>query len=88
LHRLLGVVGRRELHNHGVCDADGRLRLIFLTPDWNDFVELAFSEIRLYGAGNFQVARRLRAMVEGLVADLPEARQSALQRELARSGRS
>ena len=52
------------------------------TPSWEDFVSLTFSEIRLYGAGNFQVARRLRAMLDDLVEILPIARQPALQREL------
>ena len=82
LHRLLRAVGRRHLHDDEVCDADGRTRLIFRTPDWRDFVQLAFSEIRLYGAENFQVARRLRAMIENLIQGLPEARRPALQQEL------
>jgi uncharacterized membrane protein len=82
LHRLLRAVGRRHLHDDEVCDGDGRTRLIFQTPDWSDFVHLAFSEIRLYGAENFQVARRLRAMIENLVQGLPEARRPALCQEL------
>ena len=45
-------------------------------------MQLTFSEIRLYGAENFQVARRLRAMIENLTASLPVARQPALGREL------
>lgn len=83
LHRLLRAAGRRHLHDDEVCDSDGRTRLIFRTPNWSDFVQLAFSEIRLYGAENFQVARRLRAMIENLVQGLPEARRPALRRELA-----
>ena len=57
------------------------LRLILPTPNWDDFVDLAFSEIRLYGASNFQVARRLYAIVEGLLNDLPETRHAALRRQ-------
>jgi uncharacterized membrane protein len=82
LHRLLRMVGKRHLHDDALFDADERLRLIFPTPNWEDFVQLTFSEIRLYGAENFQVARRLRAMIENLTASLPEARQPALRREL------
>ena len=82
LHRLLRAVGKRHLHDDEVCAADGRPRLIFRTPNWIDFVQLAFSEIRLYGAENFQIARRLRAMIENLVQGLPEARRQALRREL------
>jgi uncharacterized membrane protein len=82
LHRLLSLVGRRQLHDDAVHDANGALRLIFQTPAWDDFVQLATSEIRLYGAGNFQVSRRLRAMIENLLESLPENRRPALRREL------
>ena len=70
LHRLLRLVGRRHLHNEALFDADRKLRLIFPTPNWADFVQLTFREIRLYGAENFQVARRLHAMIENLIATL------------------
>ena len=58
------------------------MRLIFQTPGWDDFVQLSISEIRLYGAGNFQVARRLRAMIENLMRTLPEHRHPALKQQL------
>jgi uncharacterized membrane protein len=82
LHRLLRVVGRRHLHDDVLFDAGGALRLIFPTPDWQDFVQLAVSEIRTYGAGNFQISRRLRAMIENLLSSLPESRHQALHDEL------
>ena len=82
LHRLLRLVGRRHLHNEALFDADGQLRLIFPTPNWDDFVQLTFREIRFYGAENFQVSRRLHAMIENLIGTLPEARHAALRREL------
>ena len=82
LHRLLRLVGARHLHDDLVHDAEGVPRLIFRTPNWEDFVTLTFSEIRLYGAGNFQVARRLRAMINNLQETLPTSRQPALRGEL------
>jgi len=82
LQRLLRIVGGRHLHDEQVLDGTGRLRVIFPTPNWDDFVQLAFREIRLYGAENFQVARRLRAMVDNLVKILPESRRPALRVEL------
>jgi uncharacterized membrane protein len=82
LHRLLRAAGKRHLHDDTVFDRTGRLRVIFRTPDWDDFVQLAYSEIRLYGAENFQVARRLRAMTENLIQTLPDHRHAALRREL------
>ena len=63
-------------------DDTGRLRVIFPTPNWDDFVQLACREIRLYGAGNFQIARRMRAMIDNLMKTLPENRQRALRQEL------
>jgi uncharacterized membrane protein len=82
IHRLLRELGRRELRGETIADEAGRLRVIFRTPNWEDFVRLACNEIRLCGAGNVQVARRMRAMLEGLAASLPERRQVALRKEL------
>jgi uncharacterized membrane protein len=74
----------RHLHNDWLRDDDAQRRVLFRTPNWDDFVQLSFSEIRQCGAGNFQIARRLRAMIESLAASLPESRVPALreQREL------
>ena len=44
---------------------------------------LAVSEIRQYGEGSIQVDRRLKAMLEHLLASLPESRWPPLQQELA-----
>jgi uncharacterized membrane protein len=82
LHRLLRQVGLRHLHDDILYDLRGTPRLLFPTPNWEDFVKLAISEIRLYGAANFQVARRLRAMIQNLVDSLPEHRRPALALEL------
>jgi uncharacterized membrane protein len=83
LHRLLRMVGRRHLHDDQIADAAGQLRVVSPTPNWEDFVELSCSEIRLYGTENFQVARRLRAMILDLLEALPEWRRPALRRELS-----
>jgi uncharacterized membrane protein len=82
LHRLLRAVGRRHLHDDVVRDAAGNARLVFRTPDWADFVQLACREIRLYGVENYQVSRRMRAMLENLMQILPETRRAALRKEL------
>jgi uncharacterized membrane protein len=82
LHRLLRNVGKRHLHDEQIMDDAGYLRVIFPTPNWDDFVQLACREIRLYGAENFQIARRLRAMLGNLTKTLPESRRPALRLEL------
>jgi len=82
LHRLLRSAGRRNLRTDQILDRAGKLRVIFRTPNWEDFVHLAFSEIRFYGAENMQIARRLRAMIVNLTDTLPAQRHSALRKEL------
>jgi uncharacterized membrane protein len=79
LHRMLRSVGRRNLRTDEILDASEQLRVIFRTPNWDDFVHLAFSEIRAYGANNLQIVRRLRAMIENLKETLPSHRQDELQ---------
>lgn len=82
LHRLLRKAGRQNLRTDEISDKSGQLLVIFRTPNWEDFVHLAFTEIRQCGAQNMQIARRLRAMIENLIETLPKHRHPALQREL------
>lgn len=88
IHHLLRVVSGRFLDTGNVRDAAGRLRLVYRTPDWEDFVRLAVTEIRHYGSGSIQVMRRLRAMLENLIKTLPEVRGARLRQELALLHRS
>ena len=81
-HWLLRQVGARRLANGRVRDESGQLRLFFRTPDWEDFVGMAVSETRLYGAGSLQVARRLRSMLQDLIETLPEHRHPPLLEQL------
>ncbi len=82
LHRLLRKVGRRHTQDEHIKDSAGAVRVIWRTPNWEDFVHLAIAEIRLCGAGSPQIARRLRAMIENLIQTLPEPRHDALRLEL------
>jgi uncharacterized membrane protein len=83
LHRLLRSVGRRRLRTGEILDGSKRLRVIFRTPNWEDFVHLACTEIRAFGATSMQVVRRLRAMIENLIQTLPEHRHPALRQQLS-----
>jgi uncharacterized membrane protein len=65
-----------------MLDGLGRVRLSYPTPRWEDFVALGVSEIRNYGAGSIQVARRLRALLGHLAEALPESRTPPLREEL------
>jgi uncharacterized membrane protein len=82
LHHLLRNVGGRHLDDDRVRDASGRVRLVYRTPAWEDFVQLAVTEIRHFGGPSIQVNRRLRAMLENLIQTLPEQRVPLLKAEL------
>ncbi len=83
LHRLLRMVGTRHLRTDEILDKSGQLRVIFRTPNWEDFVHLAFSEIRCCGSDNLQIVRRLRAMIDNLIQTLPAQCHPQLQQELS-----
>ncbi|MGE0085670.1 MAG: DUF2254 domain-containing protein [Desulfococcaceae bacterium] len=71
LQRLLRKVGMRHLAGENIRDDSGELRLIFRTPNWEDFVHLTCTEIRHCGAGSVQIMRRMRSMLENLMQTLP-----------------
>jgi uncharacterized membrane protein len=83
LHRMLRAVGKRRLHTEEISDKTGTLRLIFQTPNWDDFVHLSFSEIRSCGSHNLQIVRRLRAMIGNLLQTLPLHRHAALNEQMS-----
>ena len=57
---------------------------MFPVPLWEDFLVLAFDEIRYCGANSIQVMRRMRALLQDLMAHVPPERRAALQRYLTR----
>src|SRR6516162_2827549 len=76
---LLIRLGHRRLEIGSFCDAARNLRLLIGFPTWDDFLSLAFDEIRFYGATSIQVMRRMKALVNGLISILPEERQPVLR---------
>jgi uncharacterized membrane protein len=48
-------------------------------PTWEDFLRLAFDEIRACGATSMQVMRRMRALIGDLIAALPQERHAAVE---------
>ena len=84
IHRLLRFVGKQRLHGGPVLDGLGKPRVVYRQPTWEDFVLLSCTEIRACGANNVQVARRLRALLENVMATLPSYRHPELLAERAR----
>jgi uncharacterized membrane protein len=82
IHRLLRHVGMRHVSREEVCDDAGTLRLVFRTPNWEDFVHLACTEIRHCGVGSVQIMRRMRSMLDNLMHTLPPHRHAELRKQL------
>jgi uncharacterized membrane protein len=81
---LLVRLGRADLDAGRVEDGRGSLRLVLPTPKWEDFLVLAFDEIRYCGATSIQVMRRMRALLRDLREHVPPGRRPALDRYLER----
>ena len=82
IHRLLRLVGLRDLRGETIRDRAGAVRVLHRTPNWEDFVHLACTEIRHCGAGSIQVVRRMHSMLENLILTLPPHRHAELRQQL------
>lgn len=84
LDDLLRRLGTRRLDVGSVSDASGTLRLLYPTPTWEDFLALAFDEIRYFGATSVQVTRRLGALLNDLQTLVPPSRRDAVAQHASR----
>jgi uncharacterized membrane protein len=82
LHDCLRHLATRRLPSGGHFDAEGQLRLVVRTLGWDGYVRLVFDELRIVGADQPQVTRRLCAALENLKTVAPLNRQRALDRQL------
>lgn len=82
LHDCLRLLAPRPFPSGRRYDEEGELRLVTRTLGWDGYVRLAFDELRLVGAAQPQVARRLKAALEDLKTVTPLERQPALDRQL------
>ncbi len=86
LHRIEDVLryaAGKHLSTGVVTDAAGTVRVLVPTPTWDDLVSLGLDEIRDFGAGQYQIARRLRALLLDLIDEVPAPRRPALEVQLA-----
>jgi uncharacterized membrane protein len=80
---LLRRLGSCHLQIGRIKDEHDILRLTFPTPTWEDYLSLAFDEIRIYGATSLQVMRRLRTALYDLASEIPLERQAAVRHYIA-----
>jgi uncharacterized membrane protein len=82
IHDALRMLVWRPFPTGHHTDANGALRLVVPIREWADFVRLAFEEIRLAGAAQPQIARRMRAALQDLRAVAAPDRRPPLDEQL------
>lgn len=82
IHDCLRELVRRPFPDGLHHDDEGELRLIERVVTWDDYVHLAFVELRLAGAGSPQVARRLESALRDLRSIAPDDREAVLVEQL------
>jgi uncharacterized membrane protein len=80
--RMIGTVDVSESRFAG--GTAGRRGVVIPVRSWEDYLALATTEIREYGASSIQVMRRMRSMLEELLEEVPEGRRAPVREELAR----
>jgi uncharacterized membrane protein len=82
LHDILRQLVRRPFPDGRYRDEAGRIRLIVRSMSWDDYVVLAYEEIRLAGAASPPVTRRLKAALMDLKSIAPPERVAAINHQL------
>jgi uncharacterized membrane protein len=82
LHDILRQLVRRPFPDGRYADEKGVVRLTVPPTSWDDYVILAFEEIRLAGAASPQVTRRLRSALMDLRSLAPKDRLGVLDQQL------
>lgn len=85
IHDLLRRLAVRRFPT-SARSVDGVVRLLLNRPSWHDHVRLGLEEIRLAGAQQVQVSRRLHILLDDLITIAPAHRQAVLHRELDQLG--
>jgi uncharacterized membrane protein len=83
LDDVLQRLARRSLGDGRLLDDAGRVLVRFPAPRWDSFVALAVDEIIVSGADSIQVARRLRALLDDLLASAPPTRRPPVSARIA-----
>ncbi|GAA1209083.1 hypothetical protein GCM10009608_51420 [Pseudonocardia alaniniphila] len=81
---LAAVAGTRLRRQYVLAGPHGTARVVLPGRDWAQYLQLAVTEIREYGAASTQVCRRLRALLDGLLDTVPPDHRPAVLDELRR----
>jgi uncharacterized membrane protein len=83
IHGVLRAVAGRPDPSGVYVDSDDVVRLLVPAPGWDRLVDLAFTEIALFGVGSPQITRKLMAVYDDLVACVPPARVASIEAQRA-----
>lgn len=83
LHGVLRAVANRPDPSGYYVDEHGVARLIVPEPRWDQLVELAFTEVALYGSTAPQITRKLTAIFDDLTSCVPPERAGAIEAQRA-----
>ena len=78
---LLALIAHKPAPTGLYADSEGQLRLVRPVRTWEDYVDLAFSEIRCYGTDQPQTRRQLHQSLDYLLDRVPEGCRAALERQ-------
>jgi uncharacterized membrane protein len=85
VEEFLQCVGTAELGRLGLLrDRSGSVRVLIPRRTWVEYLDLGVTEIREYGETSTQVTRRLRAVLESILASVPAAHRAAVQAQSER----
>lgn len=82
LHDLLRRLAPRRIPSPVRLDDSSAVRVFAPRFGWDDYVDLAFDEIRLYARSSIRVDRRLRGALDDLLSVVPAIRRPALERQV------
>lgn len=76
---LLRRLAQCDLESCRAYDAEGRLRVIYQMPTWEDYLALSLDEIRQFGSTSIQIMRRLRSALVELAGLVGTARAQSIR---------
>ena len=80
LQDFLRLMASRPWPSGLLADETGTVRLVMQVRSWEQFVDLALTEITEFGAGSPQVTRRLADLLDTLMPIVPDERKAVLVR--------
>ena len=80
IHGLLRVAAARPDPTGLYVEETGVVRLVRPVPGWDRLVELAFTEVEIYGSGDPQIPRKLMAIFDDLAACVSPERRLVIDR--------